>query len=141
MVFKMYLSYLSTNQVYCPGSLKVPVDINALIELYFLAEKFKNEMLKEDVLYRIKEGNWTGVIVRESVIRVFEKLGGEDGLKGWVVRRLVGFWTGSEGDYWEGKEQDWSWVTEEMRENVLEALKRGDGGYGEVEITRVKLES
>ncbi|PVH78390.1 hypothetical protein DL98DRAFT_656115 [Cadophora sp. DSE1049] len=102
-------------------------DVNELLDLYFLADGFRKESLKVEALEKLEGGVWTGMATRENVRRCFEELGKEDGVRRWVVRGLLGVWTGGEELRHEcGGEEDWSWVSEEMREDVLRTLREGE---------------
>lgn len=102
-------------------------DVNELLDLYFLADGFGRENLKREVLERLKKGYWTGRVEKEGLKRCFEELEIGDGLRRWTVRSLVQVWTGGEGlGYGQGDKEDWSWVSEETREDVLRVLRGGE---------------
>ena len=104
--------------------------VNELLDLYFLADGFGRESLKSEVLERLEKGYWTGRVEKEGLKRCFEELEIVDGLRRWIVRGLVLVWTGGEGlGYDRGDKEDWSWVSEEMREDVLRALMKGEGKW------------
>ena len=103
-------------------------NVNELLDMYFLADGFGREGLKSEVLLRLEDGKWMGKVEKEVLKRCFEELDREDGLKRWIVRGLVQVWTGGEGlGYESGVEDKWSWTSEEMRKDVLRALREGEG--------------
>ncbi|KAK0120214.1 hypothetical protein ONS95_011620 [Cadophora gregata] len=107
-------------------------DVNELLDLYFLADGFGREDLKREIRGRLERGEWIGKVEKEGLKRCFGELEREDGVRRWVVRALVAVWSGGEGLGYEimgedmGGQQDWSWVSEEMREDVLTALRNGE---------------
>ncbi|KAH7346277.1 hypothetical protein BKA65DRAFT_536981 [Rhexocercosporidium sp. MPI-PUGE-AT-0058] len=104
-------------------------DVNDLLELYCLADGFGQEGLTTEVLSKLERGDWTDKVTRESLERCFTELGSGDEVRRWIVKELVKLWTGGEGLGFVGggEVENWSWVGEGMREDVLSALRDGEG--------------
>ncbi|KAH6714144.1 hypothetical protein BKA61DRAFT_735670 [Leptodontidium sp. MPI-SDFR-AT-0119] len=103
-------------------------DLNELLELYCLANGFGQGSLKREILEKLESGCWKGELSRESLERCFDELGSGDEVRRWMVMGLVKVLTGGEDlGFGTGDElEDWSWVGEDTREDVLNALRNGE---------------
>ncbi|KAH7410660.1 hypothetical protein BKA64DRAFT_741318 [Cadophora sp. MPI-SDFR-AT-0126] len=102
-------------------------DVNQLLDLYLLADGFRKEGLKLEIEEKLRKGQWMGRVERGNLRRCFGELGVGDGVRRWVVEGLVGVWTGGEGlGFGFGGEEDWGWVGEGVRGEVLRRLREGE---------------
>lgn len=116
-IFNIFVSWLYTQQITRP-TLSRP-DINALIEFWLLADRFLVSKLQNQIMKLIQGKGYSGFVVRESFVSVFENSAKGCKLRSFLVdgylKKLVGC------DGWEGT--DYSWMPREMLEEVLDGMR------------------
>ncbi|KAF8857966.1 hypothetical protein BDZ45DRAFT_743784 [Acephala macrosclerotiorum] len=128
--FDIFLSWLYTQSITTPHSRP---DINFLISLWLLADRFLVSKLQNQIMGMIFEKQFSGYIIRETFWEVFEKTERGSKIRTFLVDgfvRKMGDLTSWDGSG-EGKEGlVFEWLPRGMLEDVLVEIKI-NGGAGD----------
>ncbi|KAE8445136.1 hypothetical protein EG329_013738 [Mollisiaceae sp. DMI_Dod_QoI] len=125
--FNIFLSWLYTQTVSQPNQLSRP-DINVLISLWLLADRFLVSQLQNQIMAMIFEKSFSGYIVRESFWEVFEKTERGNKMRTFLVDGFVRKMQAGDLSRDADGECSYEWLPREMLEDVLVEIKSYGSG-------------